>query len=108
MEEYSIPGLSDDQCKKRNKKETLEKIGLFLDAKLFHKIEEVITVKAQDLNLIELGRNMARILDKSVSINDVTHVIIENKISTLANRMKSIQGMLAQYFITRFGDEVHV
>ena len=108
IEEFSIPGLSEDQCKKRNKKETLEKIGFFFDAKLFQKIEEVITVKAQDINLIELGRNMARILDKSASIYDVTHVIIENQISTLANRMKTIQGMLAQYFIMRFGDKIHI
>jgi hypothetical protein len=31
----------------------------------------------------------------------ITHVILENQISTIANRMKTIQGMLAQYFIMR-------
>jgi hypothetical protein len=29
----------------------------------------------------------------------ITHVIIENQISPIANRMKTIQGMIAQYFI---------
>jgi hypothetical protein len=35
-------------------------------------------------------------------------VIIENQISTIAARMKTIQGMIAQYFIMRFGDRVHI
>ena len=29
-----------------------------------------------------------------------THVIIENQIRPIANRMKTVQGMLAQHFIT--------
>ena len=29
----------------------------------------------------------------------IAHVIIENQISPIANRMKTIQGMIAQYFI---------
>ena len=33
---------------------------------------------------------------------------IENQISTIAARMKTIQGMIAQYFIMRFGDQVHI
>ena len=32
-------------------------------------------------------------------IQEITHVVIENQISPIANRMKTIQGMLAQYFI---------
>ena len=31
--------------------------------------------------------------------DQIDHVIIENQISPIANRMKTIQGMIAQYFI---------
>ena len=33
-------------------------------------------------------------------MSTVTHVIIENQISPIANRMKTLQGMLAQHFIS--------
>ena len=34
----------------------------------------------------------------------ISNVIIENQISPIANRMKTIQGMIAQYFIMRNED----
>ena len=37
-------------------------------------------------------------------MSSLTHVIIENQISPIANRMKTIQGMIAQYFIMRNND----
>ena len=107
-EEFSIPELSTTHGKKINRKDFLEKLDLFFDTKLLKKIEDVIAVKTQHINLIELGRNMTKILDRSMGLKDVTHIIIENQISTLANRMKTIQGMLAQYFIMRFGDKIHI
>ena len=36
---------------------------------------------------------------QNASFTDITHVVIENQLSPIANRMKTIQGMLAQYFI---------
>ncbi len=54
---------------------------------------------AAEVNLITIGRNMKKELQKIKEIEDVSHVIIENQISPIANRMKTIQGMLAQYFI---------
>ena len=38
-------------------------------------------------------------MDEHISTIDI--VIIENQISPIANRMKTIQGMIAQYFIMR-------
>ena len=32
-------------------------------------------------------------------IETITHIVIENQISPIANRMKTLQGMIAQYFI---------
>lgn len=104
VSEFSIPNVCDNV--KTNKKEMLEKIENYFTTRLFEKIDEKKLVKTQHINLIELGRNMTRILDNVPDLNNLTHVILENQISTLANRMKTIQGMLAQYFIMRFGDSI--
>ena len=52
-------------------------------------------------NLISIGRELNIQLKKNEFMSlGVTHVIIENQISPIANRMKTIQGMLAQHFIS--------
>ena len=38
---------------------------------------------------------------RSKEIQNVDQIVIENQISPIANRMKSIQGMIAQYFIMK-------
>jgi len=53
---------------------------------------------ASEIDLIEVGRNMKQCL-QNTSFTNITHVVIENQLSPIANRMKTIQGMLAQYFI---------
>ena len=55
--------------------------------------------KAGETDLITIGRAIKRVLDADMAMGGVTHVIIENQISTIASRMKTIQGMIAQYFI---------
>jgi hypothetical protein len=65
----------------------------------FHPIEENKTRKANEIDLIEIGRTMKIEFDKINNINNIDIVLIENQISPIANRMKTIQGMLAQYFI---------
>ena len=91
-------------------------------------LENIENVRADQIDLLTLGRNMMTELDKfispytstsgGVSIGDIGHsedlgkmgglekykidiVIIENQISTIASRMKTLQGMIAQYFIMR-------
>jgi hypothetical protein len=83
-------------------------IESYFNVKCFEKIKDYAIVKAQDIDLITLGRNMTKILNMIPQLDDVTHVILENQISTLASRMKTIQGMLAQYFIMRFGDSINI
>jgi len=57
---------------------------------------------ATSIDLVTIGKHMMEQLDVNRHIApDITHVIIENQISPIANRMKTIQGMLAQYFIMR-------
>ena len=53
---------------------------------------------ANETDIISIGRNMKRELDK-IDISTISNVLIENQISTIAPRMNSIQGMLVQYFI---------
>ena len=52
-------------------------------------------------DLISIGRNMKMEFDKIPSFQEATTVIIENQISPIATRMKTVQGMAAQYFIMR-------
>jgi hypothetical protein len=47
---------------------------------------------------------MKMLLNNITGIDEITHVVIENQISPIANRMKTIQGMLAQYFIMKNSD----
>ena len=54
---------------------------------------------ASETDLITIGRNIRDRLDEIDCARDVTHVIMENQISPLAGRMKTVQGMLAQYYI---------
>ena len=54
---------------------------------------------AGDTDLITVGRNMKQCLDDLLDVDDITHVIMENQISPIASRMKTVQGMLAQYYI---------
>ena len=76
---------------------------------LFHKyiedtcFEKSAQVNASNVDLITVGRNIQKKFDAafdSIS-HEITHVVIENQISPIANRMKTIQGMVAQYFIMK-------
>jgi len=85
------------------KKGLLEKALAFFEDKCFRVLQTHKKKTANETDLISIGRNMTRLLDQIPEITDgtITHVILENQISTIANRMKTIQGMLAQYFIMR-------
>ena len=58
-------------------------------------------MNAGALDLVVIGKNMKTEFDKIASFQTASHVIVENQISPIATRMKSIQGMVAQYFIMR-------
>ena len=70
-------------------------------------LEHIENVKAMDVDLITIGKNMMQELDKVLGMGGLgvaMHVdiaIIENQISTIASRMKTLQGMIAQYFIMK-------
>ena len=89
----------DNIKKKPNKQEIILAIEEHINNNYFNVVE---TINANNLNLIDLGINLKcecnKIFDTQM-INTIDMIIIENQISPIANRMKTIQGMIAQYFI---------
>ena len=64
----------------------------------------VSNMTANKIDMITIGRNIKHIMDKLEIITTYhpTHIIMENQISTMASRMKTIQGELTMYFIMKF------
>jgi Mitochondrial resolvase Ydc2 / RNA splicing MRS1 len=82
-----------------NKPDLLKSVIQWFDHRCFRAILAKKTVSAKETDLITLGRNMKTHLQSIAELEGATHVIMENQISPLAGRMKTIQGMLAQYYI---------
>ena len=58
---------------------------------------------ANKMDLVSIGVAIKKQFDTHFSdiINDIDHIVIENQISPIATRMKTIQGMIMQYFIMK-------
>ena len=71
-------------------------------------VEHETAPSANDMDLISLGIQMRNKLDQTLGeqLSSIDKIIIENQISPIANRMKTLQGMLAQYFIMRGNNNV--
>ena len=59
------------------------------------------------MTLIEIGINLKLEMDLLFKDIKIDTVIIENQISPIANRMKTLQGMMAQYFIMNNVNDIH-
>ena len=70
-------------------------------------VKNISLKTANQLDLIEIGCKIANLLPEILPIDKITTVLIENQISPIANRMKTIQGMLAQFFIDRSITDIH-
>ena len=68
-----------------------------------HKKEKATLIKkkkAEKESMVTLGKNMKGVFDEIMcDVSGIEIVLIENQISPIANRMKTIQGMIMQYFI---------
>lgn len=93
METNNIPVVLQEK-----KPQMLEKITKYYDINALKPIS-FQKKSANDVSLIEVGKSIKRELTNIPEMVDVTHVLIENQISPIATRMKTIQGLLAQYFI---------
>ena len=58
---------------------------------------------ASKIDLVTIGKNIQSKLNLELDaeFENIEVVVIENQISPIANRMKTIQGMIAQYFIMK-------
>jgi len=90
---------------KPNRKKLVGLIVSYFKIQSFELIKHKKQKTSKEMDLISIGHNMRRELNKIQDFNLITNIIIENQISTLAARMNSIQGMLVQYFIMRMGDD---
>jgi hypothetical protein len=99
--EYSILGEGEIV---KTKRAILEKMDTFFKQKCLETITEPRSKTAGDTDLIVVGKNMKKLLNEIPEIERIDRVIIENQISPIANRMKTVQGMLAQYFIMKNND----
>ena len=97
---------------KPSKKGLIEKIQSYIENHALKPIKVAKTATSNTIDLITIGhalnRQMTEVLDRVDPQKAITHVIIENQISPIANRMKTVQGMLAQYFIIKYGDKCHI
>lgn len=62
-------------------------------------MEKTNKTSANSLDLVTIGISLKKEFDKILPLVNIGQVIIENQIGPIANRMKMIQGMIAQYFI---------
>ena len=84
---------------KENHNEILEKVINCINNKYAIPLNKLKS--ANDVNLIEIGINMKLKLDEIFLDKEIDIILIENQISTLATRMKTLQGMITQYFIDK-------
>ena len=79
------------------KNDLLFKVNEYISNKCF---KEINTTNASQVDLITIGKNIKSKLNKIFPEEEkIDYILIENQISPIANRMKTIQGMIAQYFI---------
>jgi hypothetical protein len=82
---------------KIKKQDLINLINEYISNNYFQPIENV---NASDVNLFDIGLNIKLHFDKLFSNEDcIDYIIIENQISPIATRMKTIQGMIVQYFV---------
>jgi hypothetical protein len=136
IEKYKITSKqqTNDGNNDKRQKNTKEKMIEMIKEELHDKyLDNIENIRANEIDLLALGRNMMTELDKFIVGLDVYGgdiktggvgdlgdlgkmgglgkykidiVIIENQISTIASRMKTLQGMIAQYFIMKGAPEI--
>jgi len=94
-------GIDYDKSTKLTKPQLVEKCNQYVDANCFLPIKKN---NASKTNLVTIGQNIQYKLNDILGEQTIDLIIIENQIGPLANKMKTIQGMLAQYFIMRHKD----
>ena len=82
---------------KAKKVDLVAMINEHINSKYF---QPIVGKKAADVDLFNIGANIKTKFNKLFEAEGtIDYVIIENQISPIATRMKTIQGMIVQYFI---------
>ena len=89
---------NEKKTKKKTKNELLELIQLYYNDYCLYPIQKI---KASEIDLIQVGIYMKKKFDHEFKKITIDKILIENQISPLANRMKTVQGMITQYFIMK-------
>ena len=94
-EKYKIK--YDKPCKKN------DLINIIVDFSEKNCFETISKVNATKVDLVTIGKNIQHKFDSIFKdhLYTIQTIIIENQIGPLANKMKTIQGMLSQYFIMK-------
>ena len=81
------------------KDDLIELINEYIEKTCFNPIS---VTNANKIDLVTIGENIKIKLDEILlEEGKIDYIIIENQISPIANRMKTIQGLITQYFIMR-------
>lgn len=79
------------------KKDLLETVNTFQNENWL----DIVKKQKTDYDFINIGRNLNSIFNTLFSTREIDTVIIENQIGPLAIKMKTLQGMITQYFIIK-------
>ena len=90
-----------NETKKINKTEFVQGLFEHLQKQCWTKIEVKKKVSASKMDLISIGIQMHNHFSQKPLLENISYAVIENQISPIANRMKTIQGMITQEFIMR-------
>jgi hypothetical protein len=104
INKQNISGLKKIMDKLEIKHDDLNLKKVDMISLLFNVIREkcldpIEEVNASKMDLVTIGMNMKIKFNDIFSHIQIDKIIIENQISPIANRMKTIQGMISQYFI---------
>ena len=85
------------------KSKLIELINEFSNSYCYTTIDKTNATK---VDLVTIGKNIQHKLDEVLgdSLLSIDTIIIENQIGPIANKMKTIQGMISQYFIMKNND----
>lgn len=105
LDKYKIIVETPPLLKKEN---IVELLTTHIQNHLLESLSPSTTTNASDLDLVTIGKNMKAQFNILFDNIKIDRVIIENQISPIANRMKTIQGMIAQYFIMTSKEEDNI
>jgi hypothetical protein len=124
IEQYQVPSASDLNLKRLSRdrleeyiktndisldilkqpKKCVKRVTILEELERYNKTRFFDPVKEDNaglVSLIEIGINLQRRLDEILTGEKLDMILIENQLSSIAVRMKTLQGMLTQYFIMR-------